>query len=959
MKKYILLLFFTPITFLFAQNEKLTIKINLLSVQEKLKNAPKEISILVAKKQSEDGGIALDLPMADGSYMTFKVIESPLMSDELAKRFPDIKTYRAFSISEDKEASGLFTVAPSGVYGLFFTAKGNVIIAPKNISQNEHEVFYQNDLLTDGQCEIRDEHINTLGKNFKAKAIQGYSNGGTLRTYRMSILTTGEFYASNGGTLVAAQAAVVSIVNSLKAVYEKEVSVSFMLVNTKIYTDATTDPFNGSDALKAAETFGALATSDPANFALSTYDIGHVLHGTSGGGVAYLNGPCRNFNLSANPSPIKAGGWSGSNPSSFSTFIHEVGHQFSAGHTFNSINDGCTGNIMTGSAYEPGSGSTYMSYWGNCTPDNISGSVNRTYFHTNSLESIISYSISTGTCSVNTATGNTAPVVNANPNGIALVIPKGTPFTLIGSGTDANGETILYNWEQYNLGTTRGGADDAQSSTDSPIFRSVAPSSTGNIRMFPTLATILSGSVANNDEALPQVARTINMRLTGRDSRSSGGGVDSKDVTVTVDGTKGPLAVTLPNGGETWTAGNTQTVNWSVNSTNLLSTNVDIYLSVDGGSTFPYLIVSNTPNDGIENYLVSANIANSTQARVKVISRGSSSSNFFDISNANFTLTSTCQPISSIICSDATVSAQSGNASLNLGLTFTPVSKFIGSSRAFSTAGAGSFPVINYTNDTYTVCQASTWGNSNAVLVKFRVSQSGTYTVSSVGNGSAVYSIFSSATFNCNNFVGGNSNGAISNNGSRNIVLNACTSYYALLYNINETNTSITFSVQGTGDIYEELTIPVGYSYTYMALNTTTSTIAAQNATSNFTTLAAGNFEVYGVMYKNGVVPTSFVGQSLNAIISANCLLFSDNKKILNISPNPCASLLPLSNPTDNISSGNITKQASATNGTITATNFVTGAGTRATYQAKNIQLNAGFKADSGTIFKAEIGGCN
>ena len=63
--------------------------------------------------------------------------------------------------------------------------------------------------------------------------------------------------------------------------------------------------------------------------------------------------------------------------------------------------------------------------------------------------------------------------------------------------------------------------------------------------------------------------------------------------------------------------------------------------------------------------------------------------------------------------------------------------------------------------------------------------------------------------------------------------------------------------------------------------------------------------------------------------------------------------------PTDDISTGTIIKQANAATGTITATNKITGAGTRATYQAKSIILNAGFKADNGTVFKAEVGGCN
>lgn len=77
-----------------------------------------------------------------------------------------------------------------------------------------------------------------------------------------------------------------------------------------------------------------------------------------------------------------------------------------------------------------------------------------------------------------------------------------------------------------------------------------------------------------------------------------------------------------------------------------------------------------------------------------------------------------------------------------------------------------------------------------------------------------------------------------------------------------------------------------------------------------------------------------------------------------------CPNLLTLTSTADDVSTGTITKQASASisvapNTNITATNKVTGIGTRVTYQAKSILLNPGFKADSGTIFKAEFGGCN
>ena len=70
------------------------------------------------------------------------------------------------------------------------------------------------------------------------------------------------------------------------------------------------------------------------------------------------------------------------------------------------------------------------------------------------------------------------------------------------------------------------------------------------------------------------------------------------------------------------------------------------------------------------------------------------------------------------------------------------------------------------------------------------------------------------------------------------------------------------------------------------------------------------------------------------------------------------ASLLNLVSPEDDYSANTILKTASSVNGKIVATNKVTGTA-NVTYSAKNIELNAGFKADNGSVFKAEIGGCN
>ncbi|MEO0404998.1 MAG: CARDB domain-containing protein [Bacteroidota bacterium] len=85
-----------------------------------------------------------------------------------------------------------------------------------------------------------------------------------------------------------------------------------------------------------------------------------------------------------------------------------------------------------------------------------------------------------------------------------------------------------------------------------------------------------------------------------------------------------------------WAGNTTQTVTWDVANTDAAPvncSNVDIYLSVDGGFTYPFLLLSGTPNDGSANVFIPDNQTNS--ARIKVKGNGNI---FFDISNTNFTI---------------------------------------------------------------------------------------------------------------------------------------------------------------------------------------------------------------------------------------------------------------------------------------------------------------------------------
>ena len=338
------------------------------------------------------------------------------------------------------------------------------------------------------------------------------------------------------------------------------------------------------------------------------------------------------------------GGASSSFPHSIfvSGVTHEIGHQFSALHTFNSITGGCAGQRSASGAYEPGSGSTIMGY-SICGADNLQ-SLPDLYFHTGSVERIVNYAAAGGNCATTTATGNGAPTISPLSN---FTIPANTPFVLTGSATDPDGDPLTYLWEEFDLGNASPpNTDDGTR----PLFRSFAPSTSAS-RTFPRLQYILNnsnvppssyacgGSTCFTGEVLPSTTRTMNFRFTAHDDRPSGGGSTSANQQVSVVSTAGPFAVTQPNTAVTWPGGLPQIVTWNVASTTgapISAANVKISLSTDGGNSFPTVLAASTPNDGTEPVTIPS--ISTTMARIKVEAVGNI---FFDISDTNFTITST------------------------------------------------------------------------------------------------------------------------------------------------------------------------------------------------------------------------------------------------------------------------------------------------------------------------------
>ena len=600
-------------------------KLNLISIANLLSDVPMEFSAEATKKVR-----IIYLPMPDGSFQRFRFVESPVMAQELIRKYPETRTYLGYGI-DDKYATVRFDFTPHGFHAMILSPNGRVFIDP--YSKGEREIYisyytkdYSNPLKS-LNCELiaPEDRVNEM--NYLLQNVENRLIGPQLRTYRLANACTGEYSIFHGGTVPLVHAAIVTSVNRVVGVYEKEVGIRMVLVpnnDTLIFLNPNTDPYSNNNGVQM---LSQNQTTCDQRIGSANYDIGHVFS-TGGGGVATLACVCVNGSkargVTGSPQPI-------GDPFDIDYVAHEMGHQFGANHTFNSVTGSCGGgNRVASKAYEPGSGSTIMAYAGICGSDNLQNNSDP-YFHVASYDEIVVFT-NNGTgnsCAQITNTGNSAPIVNVPTGG--FFIPKSTPFALTGSATDPNGDPLTYDWQQFDLGPA---GTWNNPSGNAPIFRVWNPT-TSPTRTFPRLQNLLNNTTAVG-EVMPTYSRTLTFRMVVRDNKAGGGGVDYAQIQFQVDGNSGPFQVTYPNTNLTLAGFSNQTITWDVANTNLAPvncSNVNILLSVDGGNTFPIVLASNTANDGSETVLLPAN--QTTQARVKVEAVGNI---FFDISNVNFTI---------------------------------------------------------------------------------------------------------------------------------------------------------------------------------------------------------------------------------------------------------------------------------------------------------------------------------
>ncbi|WP_345988619.1 reprolysin-like metallopeptidase [Chryseobacterium sp. Chry.R1] len=701
-----------------------------------LSRAPKRLAA------GEKSQVIISFPNSDGKMENFKVKENSNFDPQLAARYPDIKSYVGEGLG-DSNSTVYFSISPLGLSSMeIYGDKSAVFIEPYTKDLSTYVVYKKSDKkdnLNKFECTVID--VAQKGIDNTSLAARPNADDAKLRTFRLALSCTGEYTTYFGGTKANALAAMNNTMTRVNGVFEKDFAARMVLISNNdavIYTNASTDPYSPSSSMNNWNS--QLQNTLTSVIGESNYDIGHLFGATGGGGNAGCIGcVCTNGSKgSGYTSPADAIP-SGDN-FDIDYVAHEMGHQFGGNHTFSMSNEG------TGANMEPGSGSTIMGYAGITSQDVQPHS--DAFFHAISIQQITN-NIKAKTCPVSTATGNAIPTANA---GSDYTIPKGTPFMLTGTGTDSNGDSLTYIWEQMdNASSSQTGASSAASATKAsgPTFRSWTPT-TSPTRYFPRMASILAGATTTAGseitvEALSNVARTLNFRFTVRDNRAGGSGNNSDDAVITVNSTAGPFVVSSQNSATTYTGGTSQTVTWDVAGTtgnNVNAANVDILWSTDSGNTWTTLLAG-TPNDGSQ----AVTIPNASTTTGRIMVKGSNHV-FFDVNNANITVnagsggTDTVAPTAPTLAASGTTATTTNlswsGATDNVGVTGYDVyqgASLIGSTASTSYTVTSLSPSTTYS---FTVKAKDAAGNtsvaSNSVSVTTLAGSTVTYCSASANN---------------------------------------------------------------------------------------------------------------------------------------------------------------------------------------------------------------------------------
>ena len=547
------------------------------------------------------GGLEISLPVANGGFETFEVFYAPVMAPKLAEKYASIKSYKGYSTSI-KGRNIRLDVGPYGFHAAIHGIEGVEYIDPYAKGNKDQYLVYD---VADYMSQIGGDvpkcgtHDDLKDIHFE-DVIQTRSADGEipLRVYRIAIACTGEWGAVRG-TVENAMADIVTGVNRMNQIFENEISMRVVLIENNdllLNFDGATDPYLNS---QSGSTMLSVNTSViDSRVGNNAYDLGHVYaRSCDTGGIARLSSMCDN---SSKGGAVTCHYSNNLDFMAANVTSHEIGHQMSAQHTFNN----CNGNESLGNGYEPGSGTSIMSYSGLCGGAlnlNDGGGI---YYHAASLMQIYNHTRDGGiadACAELIETSNVEPVINLSYED-NFSIPENTYFVLEGSATDANvQDNLTYQWDGFNSGPQ---SPLGEPISTAPRFRSFVPRESP-VRFFPDPSLILSGST-DRREVMPVGNMDLNFIFTARDNNLEAGTAVYEEIRFKTVATNEKFEITSQaTGASTYAKGDPIEVTWNVANTDQAPVNVpkvDIYFFNGNANNFSFdnmeVLAEGMPNTG-------------------------------------------------------------------------------------------------------------------------------------------------------------------------------------------------------------------------------------------------------------------------------------------------------------------------------------------------------------------------
>ena len=579
-----------------------------------------------AARFSNSAGTIISLPNANGELEKYEVWEASNFSPALQAKFPEIRAYVGIGI-DDPTAYLRFSTSPAGFQSMTLRAGTSEFIELYSTDGSKYIVFDSKSHRNQGDVPFECSTVETaaLVADSNDFVQSNKSDAGVFKTFRLAQSVTGEYSQYFGGTMADAMGGINATMTRVNGVFEKDFAIQLILVDNNedvVYLNAATDPYTSPGNIATTQT--QLRNTLDSVIGADNYDIGHIFHRTGGGGNAGCIGcVCSNAPNNHKGTGYTSPGTGGPEGDNFDIdyVAHEMGHQLGANHTFSVYYEG------TGVNVEPGSGSTIMGYAG-ITAHNVQPHSDD-YFTFRSIQQV-QVNVQNKPCANNINLTNLAPVVSAGED---YHIPMGTAFVLTGTGSDSDGDPLVYNWEQNDTGNSS--TTDANSRVDfskviGPNFRS-NPHETTPVRYMPKFEYVLQTPVNETEsywkskwEAVTTVTRTLNFTFTARDNNAEGGQTKKDDMRVFVRDA-GPFVVTSPTNDMDVDLGtNTMEVTWDVAGTDVDPINtaeVKISLSTDNGATFT-VVAENTANDGSETITIPTGTVAGEDCRILIESVG-------------------------------------------------------------------------------------------------------------------------------------------------------------------------------------------------------------------------------------------------------------------------------------------------------------------------------------------------